>query len=75
MHDSIQPRYQLVVKGYAFLSFAKNMGRDVGNFTKNLSGKLSPGMYVVPQQPFDHAKKFDTDLPKNSPKKAMQKIA
>ena len=37
---SIEPRTQMFVKGYGFLSFAKNMGKHVGkNKSKNLSGK------------------------------------
>ena len=33
---SVQPRDPILVKGYAFLSFAKNMGKNVGkNRSKN----------------------------------------
>ena len=42
MHCSVQPRdsCRIVVKGYAFLSFAKNMGRNIAkNISKNLSSK------------------------------------
>ena len=42
MRYSIQPKDQIFVKGYGFLCFAKNMG-------KNLSGKYS-------QKLLDHAK-------------------
>ena len=28
--SSVQPRDQIFVKGYGFLSFAKNMGRNIG---------------------------------------------
>ena len=45
---SVQPRDQIFVKGYGFLSFAKNMGK---NISKNLSGKYS-------QKLLDHAKKI-----------------
>ena len=39
---SVQPRDQIFVKGYGFLSFAKNMGKNIGkNISKNLSGKFS----------------------------------
>ena len=31
---SVQPRGRIFVKGYGFLSFAKNMGRDI---VKNIS--------------------------------------
>ena len=47
MRYSIEPRDRIYVKGHGFLSFAKNMG-------KNLSNKYSKKM-------FDTAKKFETD--------------
>ena len=28
---SVQPRDRIFVKGYGFLSFAKNMGKNIGN--------------------------------------------
>ena len=43
---SIQPKDQIFVKGYGFLSFAKNIGK---NISKNLSARYS-------QKLFDHAK-------------------
>ena len=37
---SVQPRDRIFVKGYRFLSFAKNMVKDIGkNISKGLSGK------------------------------------
>ena len=43
-------RDEIFVKGYRFLSFAKNMGKNIGkNISKNLSGKYS-------QKLLDHAK-------------------
>ena len=37
---SVQPRDQLFVKGYGFLSFAKTMGKYFGkNISKNLNSK------------------------------------
>ena len=37
---SVQRTYGIFVKGYGFLSFAKNMGKDNGkNISKNLSVK------------------------------------
>ena len=40
MGYSVQPRDQIFVKGYGFLSFAKNMGKNIGkNINKNLSRK------------------------------------
>ena len=42
---SVQLRDRIFVKGYGFLSFAKNMGKNIGkNITKSLSIKYSPGM-------------------------------
>ena len=37
-HYSVQPRDQIFLKGYGFLSFARNMGK---NISKNLSSKCS----------------------------------
>ena len=46
----VQPRDRIFVKGYGFLSFAKNMGKNIGkNISKNLSNKYS-------QKLVDHAK-------------------
>ena len=37
---SLQPRDRIFVKGYVFLSMAKNRGKKIGkNISKNLSGK------------------------------------
>ena len=39
---SVQPRDQIFVKAFGFLSFAKNMSQNIGkNISKNLSCKLS----------------------------------
>ena len=52
MRYSVQPRDRILVKGYGFLSFAKNMGKNIGkNISKNLSGKYS-------QKLLDPAKKY-----------------
>ena len=61
MRFSIKPRDRIYVKGYGFLSFAKNMG-------KSLSNKYS-------QKPLDNAKKSTTDAIKKASKRAIQKIA
>ena len=46
---SVQPTDQIFVKGYGFLSFAKNIGKIIGkDISKNLSGKYS-------QESFYHA--------------------
>ena len=55
MRYSVKHRDQIFVKGYGFLSFAKNMGKNIGkNISKNLSGKYS-------QKLLDHAKQFATE--------------
>ena len=54
MFSSIE-RSEICVKGYAFLSFAKNMANNIGkNISKNESGKYS-------QKSLDHAKQSMTD--------------
>ena len=30
MRYSVQPRHRIFVKGYGFLSFAKNVGKNIG---------------------------------------------
>ena len=60
MKYSIEPRDRIYVKGYGFLSFAKNMG-------KSLSDKYG-------QKHFDSAKK-STDAIKTALKRAIQKTA
>ena len=59
MRYSIEPTDRIYVKGYRFLSFAKNMG-------KNLSNKYS-------QKLLDKAKKSTTDTIKTALKRAIQK--
>ena len=50
MHYSVQPSDQIFVKGYQFLSFHGNMGKNIGkNINKYLSSKYS-------QKLIDHAK-------------------
>ena len=42
MRYSIEPRNRIFVKDYAFLSFAKAIGKNLGkNISKNLSKKYS----------------------------------
>ena len=58
-----------MVKGYEFLSFAKNMGKEIcKDVNKNLSVKYSPKL-------LDHAKKPATDALKTSSKRVIQKTA
>ena len=42
MCHSVQQRDRIFIKGYGFLSFAKNRGKNIGkNISKKLSGKYS----------------------------------
>ena len=59
MRYLIEPKDRIYVKGYGFLPFAKNVG-------KNLSNKYS-------QKLLDSAKKLTTDAIKTSSKRAIQK--
>ena len=59
MRYSTEPRDRIYVKGYGFLSFAKNMG-------KSLSNKYG-------QKLLDSAKKSTTDAIKTASKRAIQK--
>ena len=61
MRYSIEPRDRIYVKGYGFLSFAKNMG-------KSLSNKYG-------QKLLDSAKKSTTDAIKTASKRAIQTTA
>ena len=64
---SVQPRNRIFGKGYGFLSFAKNMGKDIGkNIIKSFTGKYG-------QKLLDHAKKSATDALKTSSKRDIQK--
>ena len=59
MRYSAEPKDRLYVKGYGFLSFAKNVG-------KNLSNKYS-------QKLLDSAKKYATDATKTASKRETRK--
>ena len=50
----VQPRNRIFLKGYRFISFAKNMGKNVG---KNISKKLS---VKYSQKILDHASAADS---------------
>ena len=56
---SIEPRNRIYIKGYGFLSFAKNVG-------KNMSNKYR-------QERLDSAKNFTADVIKTASKRAIQK--
>ena len=48
MRYPVPPRDRIFVKGYGFLSFAKNMGKNIGkNISKSLSSECSPGMLAM----------------------------
>ena len=64
-HYSVQPRDVIFVKGYGFLSFAKNIG---SNISENLSSKYD-------QKLLDHTKQSATDALKTSSKGVKQKPA
>ena len=69
MRYSVQPRDRICLKGYRFLSFAKNMGKNIDkNISKNVSGKYGKKL-------LDHAKKIATDALKTSSKRVIQKTA
>ena len=67
MRYSTEPRDRIFVKGYGFISFAKNIGKNFGkNISKNLSGKYSAATRtnksfmhatIVAQKLFDSATK------------------
>ena len=61
MRYSIEPKDRIYVKGYGFLSFAKNMG-------KNSSNKYG-------QKLLNSTKKSTTDAIKTASKRAIQKTA
>ena len=61
MRYSIEPRDSIYVKGYGFVSFAKNMGKGLSN--KN------------GQKLLDSAKKSTADAIKTASKRAIQKTA
>ena len=68
MRYSIKPRERRYVKGYVFLSFAKNMGTHATKFAKNLNNKYG-------QKLVDNVKKSATDALKIAGKRAIQKAA
>ena len=66
---SVQPRYRIIVKGYRFLFFAKNMVKNIGkNKSKTLNSKYG-------QKLLDHAKQSATYAFKTSLKRVIRKTA
>ena len=68
MRYSIEPRERRHVKGYDFLSFARNIGTNPAKVAKNMSNRYS-------QKLVDTAKKSATDAIKTASKRAIQKTA
>ena len=68
MRYSTEPRDRIYVKGYGFLSLAKNMGTYATKVTKNLSNQYS-------QKLLDSTKMSTTDSIKTASKRAIQKAA
>ena len=66
MYYSIESRERRYVKGYGFLSFAKNLGTHATKVAKNLNNKYD-------QKVVDSAKKSTTDSLKIRGKRAIQK--
>ena len=66
---SIQPKDQIFVKGYRFLSFTKIRGRNIDKIlSKNISRKYS-------QKLVDHAQLSATYVLKTASKRPIQKTA
>ena len=68
MHYSIEPRERRYVKGYGFLSFARNLGTHSTKVAKNLNNKYG-------QKLADSAKKPATDAFEIASKRAIKKTA
>ena len=68
MRYSIEYRERIYVKGYGFLSFARNIGTHAAKAAKSMSNKYS-------QKLVDTAKKSATDAIKTASKRAIQKTA
>ena len=68
MRYSIEPRERRHVKGYGFLSFARNIGTHPTKVAKNMTNKYG-------QKLADTAKKSATDAIKTASKRAIQKTA
>ena len=68
MHYSIEPKERRHVKGYGFLSFARNIATHATKVAKNMSNKYG-------QKLADTAKKSATNAIKTASKRAIQKTA
>ena len=65
MRHSVQPRDWIFVKGYGFLSFNRNMGKNIG---KNIIKCLNR---ICSQKLLDHAKTFVTYALKTTSKQLI----
>ena len=65
---STEPRERRHVKGYGFLSFARNIGIHATKVAKNMSNKYGKKLA-------DTSKKSATDAKKTTSKRAIQKTA
>ena len=75
MQYLVQPRDRIFLKGYGFLSFAKDMGKNIArNISINLSGKYGPVVLAMHQE-LDHSKQSATAAIKISSKRVIQKTA
>ena len=64
----VQLKDRVFVKGYGFLSFAKNIGKNISkNISKNLSGKYN-------QKLLDHDKQYATNTQKEQFKKQQKQL-
>ena len=68
MRYSIEPKERRYVKGYGFLSFARNLGTHATKVAKNLNNKYG-------QMLADSAKKSATNACKTASKRAIQKAS
>ena len=69
MRYSVKRRCRIFLKGYAFFSFAKNIGENIGkNISKKLDGKYN-------QKILDQAKQSETDPFKTASKRAIKETA
>ena len=64
MHYSIEPRERRHVKGYGFLSFARNIGTHATKVAKDMSNKYG-------QKIADTSKKSAADAIKTASKRAI----
>ena len=75
----VQPRYQIFVKGYGFLSFAKSVGKNIGRtISENLVRKYSqkrPDHANLQQMHLKLLQKTTGDLIGNKIAKRITKIS